>query len=127
MRFAWHVHHEILVESLTEPIRNRRLFIKEHKHPSEIATRLRLLRAVRGKLPSEYIEASKAYQEAYKACEEASKAYQEAYKASQEAYKASQEAYKAYQEAYKAYLPEIEALHRLECKNCPWDGHTIFP
>jgi hypothetical protein len=25
------------------------------------------------------------------------------------------------------YKQEIEELHKLECPNCPWDGHTIFP
>lgn len=34
---------------------------------------------------------------------------------------------KAYWDAYKAWQKEIEALHKLECPNCPWDGTTIFP
>ena len=37
------------------------------------------------------------------------------------------EAWKAYDEAYRACKLEIEALHELECPNCPWDGKTIFP
>ena len=25
------------------------------------------------------------------------------------------------------HRPAIEALHKAECPDCPWDGHTIFP
>jgi len=26
-----------------------------------------------------------------------------------------------------AHMPELLALHAQECKDCPWDGETIFP
>lgn len=29
-------------------------------------------------------------------------------------------------DAYADYLPELEAQHKLECPDCPWDGKTIF-
>ena len=32
-----------------------------------------------------------------------------------------------WEEAYAKWLPQIEALHKKEHPNCPWDGKTIFP
>ena len=133
-KFYWHIHHTILFEALTEPIENRIKYIKENKPKNEIKLRLKLLKPVKGKLPKEVVEAYKARDEAYKAWDEAHKAWDEAYnKAWDEAYKAWDEADKARVEAYKArdeatekYKDKIEALHRVECKNCPWDGRTIF-
>ena len=29
--------------------------------------------------------------------------------------------------AWAEHKDEIEALHKRECLDCPWDGHTIFP
>jgi hypothetical protein len=34
--WVWHVHHEILVEPLTEPIENRIAYIKSDKSPEEV-------------------------------------------------------------------------------------------
>ena len=98
-KFAWHVHHDILVEPLTEPIETRRAYIRANKPEQEIATRLRLLKAVKGRLPAKLVEAMKAYDEARK----------------------------AYDEALEASMPAIIKLHAKECPNCPWDGETIFP
>ena len=117
--YYWHVHHDVLIE-YSDNISERMEYIKKNKPPEEINIRLKLLKKVKGVLP-------KACQDAYKARWEADKAWQEADKACWEAYKACQEAYKACQEAYKAWQDEIEALHKLECPNCPWDGTTIFP
>ena len=47
----WHIHHDILLEPLTEPIENRIQFIKVNKPKNEVETRLRLMKPVRGKLP----------------------------------------------------------------------------
>ena len=51
----WHVHHEILYEQLTEPIRNRILYIKNEKAKNEttkqIKLRLKLLKPVLGEFP----------------------------------------------------------------------------
>jgi hypothetical protein len=114
----WHVHHGILADPLTEPLRDRVRRIEADKPKSEVETRLRLMKPVRGKLP-------KAYAEAWKAYVEAGGAYVEARKAYVEAGEAYVEATKAYVEAGKA--PELLALHAKECPNCPWDGRTIFP
>ena len=35
-------------------------------------------------------------------------------------------AWAAYDKARADTAPEIEALHRQECPDCPWDGTTIF-
>ena len=40
LELYWHVHHDILVENLTEPIENRIKFIKENKPKDEIKLRL---------------------------------------------------------------------------------------
>lgn len=45
--YYWHLHHEELMEELTEPVENRIAYITANKPTSEIATRLRLLRPVR--------------------------------------------------------------------------------
>ena len=142
--FCWHVHHNILLEPLTEPLKNRIAYIKDNKPEDEIATRLRLLKPVVGGLPTAVAEAGKAYDAAWEAYDdEAGEAYDaawEAYIEAREAYDAAREAYieagEAYIEAQKAYIEalkiheaEILALHAIECPNCPWDKeqHTIFP
>ena len=147
MKYYWHIHHEVLLEP-SDDIGERIEYIKNNKPVEEIPIRLHLLKEVKGKLPEAYAEAYKAYDEAWKARAEASKARDEAYKACDEASKALDEAWKACDEACKAYDEaskdyyeawkdrdeawkarklEIEALHELECPNCPWDGKTIFP
>ena len=83
VEYAWHVHHNELVERLTEPIENRISYIKSNKVPEEVPTRLRLLKKVQD------------------------------VKALRRAMAQGQEA--------------VEELHRKECKDCPWDGWTIFP
>jgi len=104
-QFAWHVHHEVLVEALREPIEVRQRYIRECKSPEEQELRLRLLKPVCGELPSEVVEAGLAHGEAWRAYDEARHAYGE---------------------AITRNLPAIEALHAIECPNCPWDGYTIF-
>ena len=101
IKFAWHVHHDLLVEPLIEPLKNRIAYIKDNKPEDEIATRLRLLKPVVGGLPTAVAEAGKAYREARK----------------------------AFDEVVKIHETEILVLHARECPNCPWDNvqQTIFP
>jgi hypothetical protein len=47
VEYYWHVHHERLVEALTEPIENRIAYIKSNKPQTEIETRLKLLHKVK--------------------------------------------------------------------------------
>ena len=105
-KWAWHIHHTRLAEPLTEPLKTRIAYIKEHKPKSEQALRLRLLKQVKGPLPAALLKADAAWQKADAA---------------------RQKAYASRQKAYAAALPELEALHKQECPNCPWDGRTIFP
>ena len=46
LQLYWHIHHDILVENLTEPIKNRIDFIKKNKPNDEIKLRLKLLKKV---------------------------------------------------------------------------------
>lgn len=75
--YWWHVHHEILVEQLAEPVRNRINYIKKNKPKDEVELRLKLIKPVLGKIPT----------------------------------------------TQKGW----EKLHKQECKDCPWNGNTIFP
>jgi tetratricopeptide (TPR) repeat protein len=107
--FVWHIHHEVLLEPLREPIENRIAHIEANKPTDEVRTRLRLMKPVREKLPLKVVEAWKAYNEARKSYNEARKSYNEARKAYNEAWKAYVEAKKAYNEARKAHNEAWEA------------------
>ena len=149
---VWHIHHDVLVEPLTESLGTRIEFIKEHKHSSEVPTRMRLMKPVRGKLPElakagaeldkARAEWDKAYAEWVKAGAEWDTAGAEWDKAGAEWVKAGAEWDKARAEWAKAGAewdkagaewvkavkhPSVLALHAKECPNCPWDGKTIFP
>ena len=145
--FCWHVHHEIFLEPCYG-YDERAKYIRTEKPSHEQALRLRLFKVVKGQLPQEVVEAGKpfgkagktfdeagkAYREAEKTFNEAGKAYFKAEKAFNKAGKAYFKARKAYDEAEKAYREvlsnhrdEIEALHKDECFDCPWDGETILP
>ena len=115
----WHIHHEVLLE-WSDDIQERIDYIKAHKPPHEVETRLRLLKPVQGALPPKLVKAKAAYDKARDAFVKASVAYAKA----RDAY---DKAKAAYNKAYDECLPQIEALHALECPDCPWNGTTIFP
>jgi len=126
-KYYWHIHHEILVEALTEPLENRIKYIKDYKPEDEIELRLRLIKPVKGKLPSKFIE---AYQALVKANQARAEAYQALVKANQaraEAYQAAVKAYQARAEVLEDNIPALEKLHRVEC-GCAYDfkKKTIF-
>ena len=79
-KMYWHIHHEVLMEYLTEPLKNRIEYIKTNKPEHERDIRLKLLKAVKGPIRD-----------------------------------------------YRKDHQRWESLHKKECKNCPWNGHTIFP
>src|SRR3990170_785217 len=102
----------------------------------------------RGKAWDAYVKARDAYVKAGDARDKAKAAYDKAWDAfgkdwdayvkAGDAYDKAKAAYDkdwdafgkdwdAYRKAYDKYLPQIEALHALECPDCPWDGFTIFP
>lgn len=120
MRWAWHVHHNILVEPLVEPLSERRKYIKAAKSEDEVPTRLRLLKPVQGRLPEPLIRAAQACVKAYQDYERASGKTWPAY------LKTLKKTKQAYFKALRACAVQIRALHAQECPNCPWDGKTIF-
>ena len=145
--FFWHVHHEVLIEWCYS-YNERASYISEQKREDQKETRLRLFKPVKGKLPQEVVEAGQAYVKAGQALNEAQQArvgarqvYDKAWQASDKAWQVYVEARQAYVEARQAYnkawralnealrknMPDIEALHKEECHNCPWNGKTIFP
>ena len=97
----WHIHHDVLCE-YSANIDERIAYIKKEKPQHEIETRLRLLRPVKGELPSEFVTARKAWDKACKARDKA-------------------------RDKGDKHKDTIEVLHKLECPNCPWNGSTIFP
>jgi isopropylmalate/homocitrate/citramalate synthase len=170
--WVWHVHHEVLLEKLFEPLQNRVAYIEVAKPSAEVATRLRLLKIVRNQAAAEsarqaydaaaesvrqaYDAAVKPARQAYNAAVETARqasrqaynaaveqAYDAAVKSAQQAYdaavksavKPAWQAYDAARQAYdaavepaeQAYNAAVEELHTIECTDCPWNGHTIFP
>ena len=125
MKNYWHIHRGILCE-LSDNIEERIEYIKNNKPAGEIELRLRLLREVKGKLP----EACETAREAYNTTQEAYNVALEACKTALEACKTAWRAYNvalgAYNVALETCKEEIEVLHKKECPDCPWDGHTIF-
>ena len=111
-KFYWHIHHDILLEPLTEPLKNRIKFIKENKPKDEIELRLKLLKPVKGKLPDEVIKAGEVSGKVWEAYIKAGKTYIKAWE--------------IYDKTLKKYSKEINELHEKECPNCPWNGKTIF-
>ncbi|KKR15068.1 MAG: hypothetical protein UT43_C0008G0013 [Parcubacteria group bacterium GW2011_GWC1_39_29] len=128
--FFWHVHHEVLIEWCYYSYDGRASFIRTDKPKSEQETRLRLFKPVKGTLPREVVEAGQALDKASQAYVKAWQAYVEtgrAYDEASQAYQAYDEAWQVLNEALRKNMPAIEALHKEECHNCPWDGKTIFP
>ena len=138
---AWHVHHRILIEPLTEPIEVRRQYIRDTKPPEEQELRLRLLAELRGSLPDPVMRAAAAYVKAHEACRNARAAWRNADADRAKACAAWNKAYADWRKAdaecrpaeaawvnvLADHAPAIEAIHAQECPDCPWDGRTIFP
>ena len=127
MEFAWHVHHDTLVEPLTEPLPERQAFIRQHKPTNEIDLRLRLLQLVQGQLPAAVKRAGATYKQAAATYWRAGVAVWQAAATYKQAAATYWRAGVAYKQAVDTHKVEIEALHAQECPNCPWDGESIFP
>src|SRR3989337_2595253 len=140
MKPFWHIHHEVLLE-WSDDIQERIDFIQAEKPKHEVEIRLRLLKPVQGALPPKLVKAGDArgkaedanakawdaYVKARDAYVKAGDARDKAKAAYDKAWDAFGKDWDAYRKAYDKYLPQIEALHALECPDCPWDGSTIFP
>ncbi len=135
----WHIHHSgECIEFPTEPMKNRRDYIRRCKPAHEVETRLRLLQPVRGKLPEEVVAAGAAWDKAgaaldktYAAWGKAGAAWGKAGAALGKAYAALDKARAARTKAVRDQESEINALHELECgrHGCLWTpkNRTIFP
>ena len=96
--FAFHVHHNQLVELCTD-YDERVRYIKATKPEAEQELRLRLFKLIpEDRLPQPLIKVWTAYDEARKACDE----------------------------ARKALNSKLIKLHKELCPDCPFNGKTIF-
>jgi len=120
LKWYFHVHHDILLEPLIRPLKDRIDYIKEYKPKNEIKLRLKLLKPVKGKLPNEVVKTGETYIEA-------AKVYVQADKFCDKAWEDCDKTWKVYKKTLKKYSKEINKLHKQECPNCPWNGKTIFP
>ena len=107
--WVWHGHHDAIVSLLD--IEYRREHIRTDKPAAEQELRLRLMQPVKGQLPEEFIHIGEALIAA-------------APRDNNLDYYNTTVAY--YQELDNK-KGEIEALHAIECPDCPWNGITIFP
>jgi hypothetical protein len=145
-KFYWHIHHTALCEIATEPIQNRIQYIREYKDPCEVPTRLRLLKPVKAELPARLVRAAKtfckwvtvvekmnvAYRKAERAFERASdENYPRLHIACEKAGRASDKvrgncdiAEERLRIVMNNFQAQLEALHKIECPDCPWDGKT---
>jgi len=117
--FYWHIHHDVLCE-WSGDIDERIRYIKDQKPENERALRLRLMKPVKGKLPARFVKAWEARDKAWEA-------YEKAGEACDKAWEAWEKAWEAWEKAREARKDELEALHKKECRGCPWDGKTLFP
>ena len=140
---AWHCHHEVLAERLTEPADARIAFILSNKPKAERALRLRLFRpalavavktasaardAQRRPAHDAYLVAEARAAAAYTFARNADAAYDDARPAYDAAMVTARDAYyAAIKPADAANAIALGPTHAAECMDCPWDGKTIFP
>lgn len=135
----WHIHHDILAELTTEPIKNRIDYITHYKPAFEVEVRLRLMKPVvavpqrLADIISSYYSALKAYQQAednYYSAANRMPSNVEMDTLSLVLVEKKSEYYTIVSQWNNAYIElegELEVLHRSECPDCPWNGETIFP
>ena len=135
---ALHVHHNIPWEWLWD-YKERVAVIKRDKPYSEQGLRLRLLKIIPlEQLPEELLEAATEREKAWAKWEKADMKYNKVEKKWENAGEEWGEEWEkergrwekaevVFYTVLKKYNPEIEALHKELCPNCPWDGQTIFP
>ena|ERR1700680_1173224 len=94
--WAFHCHHRVLAEPLTEEFSTRRQYIKDNKPDEELTVRLTRFRLIQGKLPDGIDEAWDEFAKT-----------------------------KDKDGNYSGVFisPYLEMLHRKECLNCPWNQH----
>ena len=121
---GFHCHHDKLVEVI-EGLSERIAYIKDYKPRKEQELRLRLIRIVPDRLlPKDVRVAVRAVRVPWAQLKPLYDAYWAKRKPLDDAYWAER---KALSQVVAAHMPELLALHAQECKDCPWDGETIFP
>ena len=127
--YYWHIHHDTLCEGTTD-IEERIAHIKNNKPSNEIPLRLKLMQKVKNpsKLPREWKEAFQKWEEAFQKWEEAYQKWREADQKRRNAYQKWREADQKRGEtaADQKLKLQIEALHKIEHPDCPWNGESIF-
>jgi hypothetical protein len=151
---VWHGHHqakspiEILYGSFEDRLHMIETVKLQEENPQKVAWRKKLFKLVKGPLPEAIQQADAACWQADAAQEQADAAWQQTYATQEQAYAAFQQASAAFQQASATYwqadaareqadaawkqaiinhLPEIMALHAVEC-GCPWtsENNNIF-
>ena len=118
---TWHRSHDELVEWCWDY--DGRLEAIEKKPPHEVPTRKRLFQFVSWPaMPEDVRKALAACDEAWAAPGQARAALSKAEAARDKAWTAL-----ALDAVLQRHATEIEAMHRVQCSNCPWDGRTMFP
>lgn len=128
----WHPDPTTLMMFSYASVEKRARYVRANRPPHEIPTRLRLMKAVLGSLPAAVEEVLEGVERAERALEEATHEYitkrTASARAAKEALaKPASAASAALRGAVEENWPAIDALHQLECPDCPWDGRTIFP
>jgi hypothetical protein len=152
--FYWHVHHDSQLLEWCYDYEERLDYIKNKKPENERELRIKLFQPIKGRLPKFLLAAGAKY-DAAKAKFDAARAGCDAARAKYDAAKAKFDAARAkFDAAWTKYIAagakydaarakfdaagakydaarakcaaQVEALHKKECPNCPWDGKTIF-
>ncbi len=121
--FAFHVHHDVLIEWCYDYI-ERVAKIEANKPKNEQELRLHLFKLIPvDKLPPELVKAQDVYdQDAYDR-----DAYDKARDVHNKARDARVKARDVYVKARDACMPDLIELHKELCPDCSWDGKSIFP
>jgi hypothetical protein len=127
----WHPDSTTLIMFSYASVEKRAGYVRANRPQHEISTRLRLMKAVRGPLPTAVEEALDEVERAERALEEATHEYIKRTASARDAKERLAKPASAARAAGDAAVEEnwsaIEALHQVECPDCPWDGRTIFP
>jgi len=136
--FCWHVHHDKLLEWCFD-YDKRADFIRRHKPKDEIPIRLEWMLFVKGKLPADLCKAGQEFDAAndksdvarrkHAALEERCLQGRKKYVVALHKWMAAIKKRDVVDDKLTALLrlhkKRIEALHKKECPNCPWDGRRL--
>lgn len=124
-RYYWHIHHEKLLERLRYPVAERVLHIKTDKPQNEQELRLALMKRVKGPVPDKKTQARiKTLEKKLNAFEVSANRTRMSYK---QYNRMATELHRIKQFKTPALAKYITALHKKECKNCPWKGKKRYP